>query len=61
MGFKQITQNSIKEMQENRVKSNAELTAENIQLREEIAALKEEYDAALIELAKMLGGGDTDG
>ncbi len=61
MGFKQITSDSIKGMQENRAKTNAELTAENKQLREEIAALKEEYDAALIELAGMLEGGDTGG
>lgn len=61
MGFKQLTSNSIKDMQENRVKSNAELTAENKLLREEIASLKGEYDAALMELAEMLEGGDTDG
>lgn len=61
MGFKQITRNSIKDMQDNRIKTNAELTAENKQLREEIAALKGEYDAALIELAEMLEGGDKDG
>lgn len=61
MGFKQITHNSIKDMQVNRVKTNAELTAENKQLREEIAALKGEYDAALIELAEMLEGGDKGG
>ena len=61
MGFKQITQDSIKDMQENRVKTNAELTAENRLLREYINALKEEYDAALIELAGMMEGGDDSG
>lgn len=61
MGFKQIRRDSIREMNENKTKSNAELAAENEQLREELANLRDEYDAVFIELAAMVAGGDENG